>query len=79
MFPPARCELSFRVERDPVNPNLIWYRDMERLRIVKVGEIEAGWNTVQRKTTDSSDRLKAVVRDLTEKALQIVNRNKVTY
>ena len=47
---------------------------MERLRIVKPGPIESGWSIVQEKTPDAPERLKAIVRDLTEKVLEIVNR-----
>ena len=47
---------------------------MERLRIVRPDQIESGWSIVQGKTPDASERLKAVVKDLTEKALEIVNR-----
>jgi len=48
--------------------------DMERLRIVKMEKIEPIPDIDQRGTSDPLERFKAVVRDLTESALEIVNR-----
>jgi len=48
--------------------------DMERLRIVKMEEKESIQNINQGEKRDPLERFKAVTRDLTEKALEIVNR-----
>jgi hypothetical protein len=48
--------------------------DMERLRIVKMEERESIQNINQGEKKDPLERFKAVTRDLTEKALEIVNR-----
>ena len=47
---------------------------MERLRIVKMEERESIQNINQGEKKDPLERFKAVTRDLTEKALEIVNR-----
>lgn len=47
---------------------------MEKLRLVKVEKIEPIRDIDQGKASDPLVRFKAVTRDLTEKALEIVNR-----
>jgi len=47
---------------------------MERLKIVKMEERESIQNINQGEKKDPLERFKAVTRDLTEKALEIVNR-----
>lgn len=47
---------------------------MERLRIVKMEARESIQNINQGEKKDPLERFKAVTRDLTEKALEIVNR-----
>jgi predicted GNAT family N-acyltransferase len=47
---------------------------MERLRLVKTEEMNPIQDINQRGTTDPLERFKGVARDLTEKALEIVNR-----
>jgi len=47
---------------------------MERLKIVKMEERESIQNINQSEKKDQFERFKAVTRDLTEKALEIVNR-----